>query len=462
MRNREVFAMTFQTPSSFHTRNRRVPFAMIGIIVLLLAMLTSTFGALTAAQETGSEGAVVIIPIEGTIAPGLGEFLDRAITDAEEAGAVTIILDINTPGGRLDTVLEMRDRILDSEIPIIAYVNREAFSAGALITIASDQIWMAPAAVFGAATPVDGATGATASEKTISAVRSVFRATAEEQGRDPLIAEAMVDPVVVIDGLDSRTSLLTLSVEQAREHGYLDGVAANQGVLLESLGLADAPIVQAEMTFWERVVTWVTDPVVGSLLVLIGIGLIVVDGFIEGFGIAAVVGASALGLFFWGYLLTGLAGWEDLVLIVIGLALIALEVFVIPGFGLAGVGGVVALVAGLVLTMTMRDIGDEGFAAEASDVLGIVVASLTGIILLLLAFMYLLPRVVPSYAGVPRGLQRLSLAATVEEGGHEPDRPGWLVRLTGGSETVERDERGHTAMDVKEHHKYREPKHERG
>src|SRR5690606_32251687 len=121
-----------------------------------------------------------------------------------------------------------------------------------------------------------------------------------------------------------------------------------------------------------------------------------------------------------------------------------------------------SLVAGLVLTMTMRDIGDEGFAAEASDVLGIVVASLSGIILLLVAFMYLLPRVVPSYAGVPRGLQRLSLGATVDEGGRDPDRPGWLVRLTGGAETVEHDEMGHTAMDVKEHHKYRFSEHERG
>lgn len=454
--------MTFHTPSSFHTRKRHIPFGMVGSIILLLVMTTSAFGALVSAQGNDADGAVVIIPIQGTIEPGLGEFLDRAITDAEASGAATIILDINTPGGRLDTVLEMRDRILDSEIPIVAWVNREAFSAGALITIASDQIWMAPAGVFGAATPIDGATGETASEKTISAVRSVFRATAEEQGRDPDIAEAMVDPAVAIDGLDSSTSLLTLSVEQAQANGYADGVAANQDALLESLGLAGAPVVEAQMTFWERVVTWVTDPVVGSLLVLVGIGLIVADGFIGGFGVAAVAGALALGLFFWGYLLTGLAGWEDLVLIGIGLALIALEVFVIPGFGVAGIGGMMALVAGLVLTMTMRDIGDEGFAREAGDVLGIVVAMLAGMIVLLVAFMYLLPRLVPSYAGVPRGLQRLSLAATVDEGGGDPHRPGWLVKLTGGGETVDRDEHGHTAMDVAHHRKYRSPEHERG
>lgn len=437
--------MTSHTPS-FH-RIRTFP-RITSLIGLLLILFASISGVAIGAQP--AENPVVIIPIQGTIEPGMGEYLDRAITDAEDSGATTIVLDINTPGGRLDTVLEMRDRILDTDIPIVAWVNREAFSAGALITIASDQIWMAPAGVFGAATPIDGATGETASEKTISAVRSVFRATAEEQGRDPLIAEAMVDPAVVVDGLDSSSSLLTLSVEQAQANGYADGIAADQGTLLSELGLSDAPVVRAEMTFWERVVSWVTDPFVGSLLVLLGLGLIVVDGFIEGFGIAAVVGAAALGLFFWGYLLTGLAGWEDLLLIGIGLVLIGLEVFVIPGFGLAGIGGTISLVAGLVLTMTMRDFGDEGFAREASDVLGIVVATLAGMIVLVIAFLYLLPRVIPTSTGLPRGLQGLSLSATVDDGGRAPDQPGWLVRLTGGNERVQRDDRGHTAL--REHH----------
>src|SRR5690606_5770026 len=111
------------------------------------------------------------------IEPGMGHYLERSIDDAEADGVGTIILDINTPGGRLDTVLEMRDRILDTSIPVVAFVNREAFSAGALITIASDQIWMTPGAVYGAATPINGVTGDSADEKTIAAVRSTFRST---------------------------------------------------------------------------------------------------------------------------------------------------------------------------------------------------------------------------------------------------------------------------------------------
>src|SRR5690606_21968160 len=145
--------------------------------------------------------------------------------------------------------------------------------------------------------------------------------------------------------------------------------------------------------------------------------------------------------------LTGLAGWEDLLLIGIGLILILLEVFVIPGFGIAGILGAASLVGGLVLTMTMRDIGDEGFASEAGDVLTTVVLTLSTVILLLAAFLYLLPRLVPSAAGMPRGLQRLSLGATVDDRGNEPRQPGWLVRITGGGEAVERDETGHTAME---------------
>lgn len=447
--------MTFSAP--FLRRPFRLPglIALLGLFLLTLAPFLSALAPFAGAQDADTGNAVVFVPIRGTIEPGIGQFLDRAITEAEDGGANTIVLDINTPGGRLDTVLEMRDRILDSEVPVVAWVNREAFSAGALITIASDQIWMTPAAVFGAATPVDGATGATADAKTISAVRSVFRATAEEQGRDPLIAEAMVDPDIEIEGLDTSQSLLTLSVEQAQAHGYAEGVAEDRGILLRELGLADAPIVETSMTFWERAVSWVTQPVVASLLVLIGIGLIIADGFIAGFGVAAAAGVAALALFFWGHLLTGLAGWEDLLMIGIGLLLIALEVFVVPGLGLAGIGGIVALVAGLVMTMTMRDIGDEGFAAEAGDVLVTVVATLSATIILLIGFIYLLPRLVPSYAAAPRGLQRLSLGATVDEGGNNPDRPGWIVRLSGGGETLGRDEQGHTAMDFDSVKKYR-------
>ena len=447
--------MTLLTPVFHHTFRRLRVISSERIIFLLASLLLvlTVLPALHASVQADNVETVVVIPISGTIEPGLGHFLQRAIDEAESENATAIILDINTPGGRLDTVLEMRGYILDTEIPVVAFVNREAFSAGALITIASDQIWMTPGSVFGAATPIDGATGETASEKTISAVRSVFRATAEEQGRDPRIAEAMVDPVVEIDGLDSSTSLLTLTTEQAVEYGYADGVAANRTILLEQLELSNAHIIQAKMHFWEHAVRWVTDPVVASLLILLGLGLIVVDGLIGGFGIVALAGAACLGLFFWGHLLAGLAGWEDLVLIGLGVLLIALEVFVIPGFGVAGVSGIMVLIAGSVLAMTRRDFGDEGFSGEATDVLTTLLVTLSIAVVILIAISFLLPRLVPGAATPVRGFQRLTLSQTVDTGRKAPTTPGLLAKWFGGEQSLTRDEPGHTAMTYRERDK---------
>lgn len=444
--------MTLPTPLFHHTLRRLQLTGSERIIFLLAALMLAltVLPVIRASAQSEEAGTVVIIPISGTIEPGLGHFLQRAIDEAESANAMTIILDINTPGGRLDTVLEIRGYILDTEIPVVAFVNREAFSAGALITIASDQIWMTPGSVFGAATPIDGATGETASEKTISAVRSVFRATAEEQGRDPRIAEAMVDPAVEVDGLDSSTSLLTLTTEQAIEFGYADGVVANRTVLLGELGFSNAQVIQAKMHFWEHAVRWVTDPVVASLLILLGLALIVIDGLIGGFGIVALAGVACLGLFFWGHLLAGLAGWEDLVLIGLGVFLIALEVFVIPGFGVAGVSGIMILVAGSVLAMTRRDFGEEGFSGEATNVLTTLLVTLSIAVVIIIGFSLLLPRLVPGTAMPVRGFQRLTLSQTVDTGRKSPTQPGLLAKWFGGAQSVTRDEPGHTAMTYRE------------
>jgi membrane-bound serine protease (ClpP class) len=422
---------------------------VIGLVwAIASTLLSSDVFAQAEPAPIDGDGPVMVIPVTGTIEPGLGHYLERSITDAEALGASAIVLDINTPGGRLDTVLEMRDVILDTDIPVIAFVNREAFSAGALITIASDQIWMTPGGVFGAATPVDGS-GTTATEKTVSAVRSTFRSTAEQQGRDPLIAEAMVDPAVEIEGLDSSTSLLTLSTDQARANGYADGVADSREDLLAQLGFAGAEVTVAEPTLMERATRWITDPVVASLLILAGLALIVVDGIVGGFGVVALAGVACLGLFFWGHMIADLAGWEDLILILVGLVLIGIEAFVIPGFGVAGILGLLSLVGGLVLAMTRRGFGDPGFAEEAGGALRTMLITLAATVLVIVAFSWALPRLVPSVAHRARGPQRLTLSATVDEGGGEMPKPGRFTRILGGHDVVERDAAGHTAIPTR-------------
>jgi membrane-bound serine protease (ClpP class) len=414
--------------------------AYAGVILIFFVLILQTIpqAAPAGAQTTDGETTVYVVPIRGTIEPGIGHFLERSLQDADDAGAAIVILDIETPGGRLDTVLQMRDAILDSPVPVVAFVNREAFSAGALITIASDEIWMAPGAVFGAATPIDGATGETSSEKTISAVRSTFRATAEETGRDPDIAAAMVDPAVTVDGLDDATSLLTLTVGQAEEWGYTNGVAADLPALIDQLGFAGARVEQVSMSPAEHLVRWITSPVVSSLLILVGLFLIVADALFAGFGLAAVAGVACLGLFFWGYALAGLAGWEDVVLVGLGLVLIALEIFVIPGFGVAGVLGLVSLASGLVLAMSNRgfrnfEVTDDVIRAGWTVAVSLVLV-MAGLIVSML--------VIPRSSKPANRFGGLALAATVDSSGRpelegRPHPRGWLLHRFGGHDVLE-------------------------
>jgi membrane-bound serine protease (ClpP class) len=350
--------------------------------LIALAVVSLASHAASAQSEPGAAGgAVYVVPITGTIDLGLAPYLSRVLDQAEADGAAAVLLQIDTPGGRLDAVLQMRDALLGSGVPTIAFVDRTAFSAGALIAIASEQIYMTPGAVMGAATPVEGATGETATEKVVSAVRTTFKATAEARGRDPLVAEAMVDPDVVIDGLVTRGELLTLTTAEATDWGYNDGVAANRGDVLAAAGLADAPVIETEPSLAERVVRFITDPVVSSLLITAGVLILIADLFVEGFGIGGVVGLGLLALFFWGHFLAGLTGWEDLALVVLGLVLIAVEIIVVPGFGIPGVLGLAALLGGLFLAMLGREIQTpEGIEQAGLTILASFIGIVFGIV----------------------------------------------------------------------------------
>lgn len=217
------------------------PRRAIGAVVVALGslLLLGAHGPVLA-QEADPAGAVHVVVVDGEIDLGLASLLERAVREAQEDDAAALVVRVDTPGGRLDAVLRMRDALLAAEVPTVAFVDRDAFSAGALVAIASEQLWVAPGAVIGAATPVLG-DGSSADEKTLSAVRAVFRATATERGRDPLVAEAMVDPAIVVEGLVARGELVTLDVAQAQERGYADGLADDLTGLLAALGLEDAP-----------------------------------------------------------------------------------------------------------------------------------------------------------------------------------------------------------------------------
>ncbi len=340
-------------------------------LVLVLASLLLPFVSTALAQEQPAGDVVYAVQITGTIDLGLAPYLKRVIDEAEgDPAAKAVLIEINTPGGRLDAALQMRKTILDSKVPTIAYVNREAFSAGALIAIAANEIYMAPGGVMGAATPITG-TGETASEKVVSAVRSTFASTAEERGRDPMVAEAMVDEDIAIEGLIESGDLLTLTTEQALEWGYADGVADSRAEALELAGLSDATVIERSPGLAEKLVRFISEPVVASLLFSVGILLIIGDLLIGGVGFVAAAGVGMLGLVFWGHFIAGLAGWEGVALTVVGIALIVAEVLIIPGFGVAGILGTISLLAGLYLTVAGRDITTDADTRRALTATGV-------------------------------------------------------------------------------------------
>src|SRR5918992_507079 len=193
------------------------------------------------------------VDVTGTVENGLAPYVARGIREAEAAGAAAVYLDIDTPGGRVDAAERISDAIRGAGIPVYAFVNPRAYSAGALIAISAKGVYMAPGAVMGAATPVDGE-GVRASEKMVSAMRAEFRAVAEERGLDPRIAEAMVDESVEIPGVIPKGQLLTLTSGEARKVGYARGEVVDEVALLEAIGLRGARVVSTEPNWAEQVV----------------------------------------------------------------------------------------------------------------------------------------------------------------------------------------------------------------
>jgi membrane-bound serine protease (ClpP class) len=293
------------------------------------------------------------ISIKGTIDLGLAPFLSRIIREAHASGATAVLLDIDTFGGRVDAAVAMRDALLNSPVRTIAFVNQRAISAGALIALACHTVVMVPGGTIGAAAPVTGGAGSSqpADEKSVSYVRKEFRATAEARRRPPELAEAMVDADVEIPGVIAKGKLLTLTTTEAMTHKLADFIAADTAAALEVVGLRDATLRQATPTWAETVVRFLTNPIVSSLLMTLGMLGLLVELRTPGFAFPGAIGVTALGLFFWGHWIVQLAGWEELLLVVSGALLIALEIFLLPGTTVAGVAGVLALVAGLALAL---------------------------------------------------------------------------------------------------------------
>lgn len=364
---------------------------MLTRIIALLAIAA----AASLASPAGGQGArpiVYVVSVDGIIDLGLAPFVQRVLDEAAGTQARAVILDINTFGGRVDAAVLIRDALLRSPVRTVAFINKRAISAGALISLAATTIVMAEGGTIGAATPVEmgqpGGAAQPVAEKTVSYVRKEFRATAESRGRPPLLAEAMVDADVAIPGVIDKGKLLTLTTKEALKHKVADFRADSVEAVLDQLGLANAEVRRTGPTWAETVLRFLTHPVVSSLLMTIGILGIIVELRTPGFGVPGAVGIGSLALFFWGHWIVRLAGWEELLLVGAGLSLLAIEVFVTPGFGITGTLGIAALLGGLGLSL----VGAGATWAVILGAVGRVALSLLLAIAASLALLRFLPR----------------------------------------------------------------------
>jgi membrane-bound serine protease (ClpP class) len=320
--------------------------------------LSSVLGIILALPASAGAEGYLQVRLEGTVDLGMAPLVERALATAKEQAATGVLLEVDTFGGRLDAAVTIRDLILESDIPVTCWVNKRAISAGALICLAADTIDMAPGSTLGAATPVkvgdtDGETGPVDS-KTTSYVRKEFAATAEATKRRTDVAEAMVDrDVEVKDFAGPRP--LTLTTDDALKLGIAVRSSTTSGQAATESGLTGVALV-VEMNWAEKVARAISNSIVSGLLLSIGLLGLYVEIKTPGWG-PGIVGLAALGTFFFGHHVVNLAGWEELLLVLMGIVLLIIEIFVLPGFGIAGVSGLIFLGTGLLLAMIGHDFG---------------------------------------------------------------------------------------------------------
>jgi len=333
------------------TVRRRAGAAPASAIALLAVLSAGTLAGACADRgaEQHADGLVYRIPVTGVIELGLAPFVERSLNEAAAAGARVAVLELETPGGRVDAAQRIVNAVEDSKVPVVAFVNRRAFSAGAMIALAAERVYMRPGGVIGAATPVDGQ-GEKASEKIVSAMRSEMRALAERRGLDPRVAEAMVDEEVEIEGVVERGQLLSLTTSEAVGLGFA-ATADSFDEVIRQEGVTAGSVVTSEVNWAEGVVRFLTHPIVAPFLLSLGFLGLLIEIKTPSFGLAGIAGILSLALFFGGHYLVGLAGWEEMILLAAGVTLLAVEVFVIPGFGLFGVLGIGGILSAIYLSM---------------------------------------------------------------------------------------------------------------
>ncbi len=368
-------------------------------LVLLFCLICST--------ALAQKSKVMVMEIKEEIDPRMLRYVRLAINHAEKIKADYVIVEMDTYGGVLTDAKEIVDIIMDFKKPIWVYINSDAASAGALISIACDSIYMSPGASIGAATVVNGS-GEAAPDKYQSYMRSIMRATAEENGRDPRIAEGMVDERVEIDSIKEAGKVITFTTTEALKNGYCEAKVESIEEILKRNKVENYELETFQLGAAEKIIALALNPFISGILILVIIGGIYFELQTPGIGFPLFAAITALVLYLIPYYLNGLAEYWEIIALFIGVILIVAEIFVIPGFGVAGILGITLTVGSLILIMLNNDLFNFEFVPFGDIVVATIVAfgGLTGGVIVLVVSG---PRILKSKA-----FQRIALTDTQE------------------------------------------------
>jgi len=319
-----------------------------------LKHLLVVFTIFTSSLAYSQKQVVYAFDMKEEIGPAAWRLTEKAFANAQARKASVVLIKMNTYGGMVDFADSIRTKVLNSKIKTIVFIDNNAASAGALISIACDRIYMAKGSSIGAASVVNPK-GEVMPEKYQSYMRGLMRATAEAKGRNPKIAEAFVDPDVELPDLKPKGKVLTLTSTEAINAGYCVAVVTGIDEILKKEGISTYQLVNHHVTTLDKILGFLISPAVSGLLILLIIGGIYFEMQSPGIGFALLVSVVAALLYFAPLYLEGLAQHWEIGLFFVGLILLLLEVFVIPGFGVAGILGIICIIAGLALSLVLNN-----------------------------------------------------------------------------------------------------------
>ena len=331
-------------------------------------------------EAVSEKKKVLLGEIKANIDPRTNRYTKLLLEEGEKNQYDIIIIEMDTYGGAVNDADDIRTRILDYDKPIYVWVNKDAASAGALISIACDSIYMSSGASIGAATVVTG-DGEQAPDKYQSYMRSIMRSTAEAKGRNPKIAEGMVDEDLQVDSVSQEGKVITFSTNEAIKFGFCDAELNSVEEILERQNIEEYEITSFNLSSTENIISLFLNPFVSGILLLLIFGGLYFELQSPGIGFPIIASVTALLLYLIPYYLNGVAENWEIILLFFGIILIAVEVFIIPGFGVFGLLGLFTSISSLILIMLNNDLFDFTFVVS-SDIVSASLSVLISIFLL--------------------------------------------------------------------------------